>query len=216
MSCRGANQDPANSASQADESQTFIKFDNRLFKQELLEEPSPQQKKRGLTLRSPQSPPKRQRSDSMDSNRASMGDLSDADDRVALLVDQIDPFNGDDLTGTEMMDMRPISHDEIAAHMVPPLTPPLSVDEDSDQDSPGMHRSSEKLANISLTDEQLQKQQEQDDKAPEMEELKSSFIVRRPDTGFNKRVSIMERPMEIDTNLEIPAVNPEDYYNRAS
>lgn len=152
----------------------------------------------------------------MDSNRASIGDLSDVDDRVALLADQIDPFRGDDSMETEMTDMRPISHDEIAAHMVPPLTPPLSADEDSDQDSPGLHRSSEKLANFSLADEKLQTKQDQDDRAPEMEELKSSFIVRRPDTGLNKRVSIMERPMEIDTNLEIPAVNPEDYYHRAS
>lgn len=195
--------------------QTFIKFDNRLFKQELLEEPTPQQKKRGPTLRSPQSPPKRQRSDSMDSNRASIGDISDVDDRVALLADQIDPFRGNDLMETEMTDMRPISHDEIAAHMVPPLTPPLSADEESDQDSPGMHRSSEKFANISLTDEKLQEKQRPDAKAPEMEELQS-HIVRRPDNSLNKRVSIMERPMEIDTNLEIPAVNPEDYYNRAS
>lgn len=151
----------------------------------------------------------------MDSNRASMGDISDVDDRVALLADQIDPFRGDDLMETEMTDMRPISHDEIAAHMVPPLTPPLSADEESDQDSPGLHRSSEKLANISLADEKLQMNQEQDDKAPEMEELKKS-VVRRPDNGLNKRISIMERPMEIDTNLEIPAVNPEDYYSRAS
>lgn len=145
-----------------------------------------------------------------------MGDISDVDDRVALLSDQIDPFRGDDLPETEMTDMRPISHDEIAAHMVPPLTPPLSADEESDQDSPGLHRSSEKLANISLTDEKSQTKQGQDDKTPEMQELKTPFIVRRPDNGLNKRVSIMERPMEIDTNLEIPAVNPEDYYNRAS
>lgn len=145
-----------------------------------------------------------------------MGDISDVDDRVALLADQIDPFRGDDLMETEMTDMRPISHDEIAAHMVPPLTPPLSADEESDQDSPGLHRSSEKLANISLTDGRLETKQSQDDRTPEMEELKTPFIVRRPDSGLNKRVSIMERPMEIDTNLEIPTVNPEDYYNRAS
>lgn len=145
-----------------------------------------------------------------------MGDMSDVDDRVALLEDQIDPFRGDDLMETEMTDMRPISHDEIAAHMVPPLTPPLSADEESDQDSPGLHRSSEKLASISLTDGRVPTKQSQDDRTPEMEELKTPFIVRRPDSGLNKRVSIMERPMEIDTNLEIPTVNPEDYYHRAS
>lgn len=145
-----------------------------------------------------------------------MGDISDVDDRAALLADQVDPFGVGDLMETEMTNMRPISDDEIAAHMVPPLTPPLSGDEESDQESPGLHRSSEKLASISLTDGRPATKQGQDDRAPEMEELKTPFIVRRPDSGVNKRVSIMERPMEIDTNLEIPTVNPEDYYNRAS
>ena len=49
---------------------------------------------------------------------------------------------------------------------------------------------------------------------PEMEEMPSSFYVRRPPTALDKRESIMERPMEADANLEIPSVNPEDYYQK--
>lgn len=146
-----------------------------------------------------------------------MGDFSDVEERDALLADQFDPFSNDGPMETEMTDMRTISQDEIAAHIVPPLTPPLSGDEASDQGSPSLRRSSEKLAYISLTDDDRLETEQEMAKAPEMEELKAPFIVRRPESGaFNKRVSIMERPMEIDANLEIPAVNPEDYYHQPS
>lgn len=197
-----------------------MKRDNRLFIQELKEEPpsSPRDKKR-VAIRSPQSPPKRQRSDSIDSmatNRASIGDFSDGEDRAALLADQFeDGFDSDQIPDTEMADMRPISQDEIAAHMVPP-TPALSADDASDQGSPGMRRSCEQLANFSLNDDEPIVQQEEG-KAPEMEEqLKSPFIVRRPASSLDNRASIMERPMEIDANLEIPSVKPEDYYHQVS
>lgn len=199
--------------------QSFVKRDNRLFGQELKEEPpsSPRDKKR-VAVRSPLSPPKRQRSDSADSmatNRASIGDFSDGEDRAALLAGQFDVFETD-LTGdTEMADMRPISHDEIAAHLPPP-TPALSADDASDQDSPGMRRSSEKLANFSLNDAESSVQHEKG-KVPEMEEqLKTPFIVRRPAGSVDNRASIMEKPMEIDANLEIPGVDPEEYYHQAS
>lgn len=200
--------------------QSFVKRDNRFFGQELKEEPpsSPRDKKR-VAARSPHSPPKRQRSDSADSmasNRASIGDFSDGEDRAALLAGQFDDVFGPDLMGdTEMADMRPISHDEIAAHLAPP-TPALSADDASDQDSPGLRRSSEKLASFSLNDAEINVQQEMG-KTPEMEEqLKTPFIVRRPASSLDNRASIMERPMEIDANLEIPGVNPEEYYHQGS
>jgi len=71
--------------------QTFVRFDNRLFKQELIEE-SPKEKKRASNDL-PASPPKRhQREGSMDSmatNRASTGDISDRDE------DFMDMVNGE-------------------------------------------------------------------------------------------------------------------------
>lgn len=192
--------------------QTFIKYDNRLFKQELLEQPEPREKKR-VGFRSPDSPAKRQRSnsgDSMDSNRASPGDMSDGD-RAAIWADQIDPFGGvDGPLDTEMTDMRPISEDEIAAHMVPP-TPPLSTDGASDQDSPPViRRSTEQLANMSLNDHGAEAR-----KAPEMEELQTPFIVRRPASaqGIDRGESAMTWPV-IDENLAIPGSNPEEFYHQ--
>lgn len=168
-------------------------------------------------MRSPQSPPKRQRSDSADSmatNRASSGGFSDSEERAALLAEQFeDPFGGDEMMEMEMADMRPISQDEIAAHMVPP-TPPLSADGASDQDSLGLHRSAEKLANFSLNDDDAPGEEQDKGKSPEMEELKAPFIVRRPASAVDSRASIMEKPMEIDTKLEIPGVNPEEYYHQ--
>lgn len=203
--------------SYTDASQTFIKFDNRLFKQEQIEDNSQRDKKR-VVVRGSQSPPKRQRSDSADSmatNRASIGDLSDGEDRAALLADQFEHFGDGDGMETEMADMRPISEDEIAAHM-PPLTPPLSDGDASDLDSLGLRRSSERLAELSLDDGvALNGLQPQGVKGPEMEELKQPFIVRRPASALDNRVSIIERPMEIDANLEIPGVSPEEYYHQS-
>lgn len=151
----------------------------------------------------------------MATNRASIGDFSDGEDRAALLAGQFEDVLETDLAGdTEMADMRPISHDEIAAHLPPP-TPALSADDASDQESPGLRRSSERLANFSLDDMDAGAHQE-NGKTPEMEEqLKSPFIVRRPASALDNRASIMERPMEIDANLEIPGINPEEYYHRA-
>lgn len=145
----------------------------------------------------------------MATNRASTGGFSDSEDRAALLADQFGgDFGDDDAMDTELTDMRPISHDEIAAHIVPP-TPPLSADEASDQDSAGLRRSSEKLARFSLDDSQ-----QETGKTPEMEELKVPYIVRRPPSSLDNRASIMEAPMEIDANLEIPGVHPEEYYQQ--
>lgn len=146
----------------------------------------------------------------MDSNRASPGDMSDGD-RAAMWADQIDPFGGDEPLDTEMTDMRPISEDEIAAHMVPP-TPPLSTDGASDQDSPPViRRSTEQLANMSLNDHGAEAR-----KAPEMEELQTPFIVRRPASaqGIDRGESAMTWPV-IDENLAIPGSNPEEFYHQS-
>ncbi len=73
----------------------FARFDNRLFKQELIEE-RPNDKKRSSSV-SPASPSKRlQRSSSTDSlatNRASLGDLSDRDMADAPLIGDFDDDN---------------------------------------------------------------------------------------------------------------------------
>lgn len=224
--------------------QTFVKFDNRLFKQELLEEPAPADKKR-TAPHLPESPLKRQRSasvDSMATNRASIGDFSDVEERAALLGGQEltdDPFQyGDGAAplSTEMGDIRPIP--ELAASMGAPPSPPMSGRDDaSDHGSPGIRRSSERLARMSLDgksqegrgpegrslEETSQEAKSQGRKSqdgiaiPEMAERASPvspFIVRRPNGTINKRASIMDQAMEIDGSMELPAVdgNPEDYY----
>lgn len=229
--------------------QTFVKFDNRLFKQELLEEPAPADKKR-TAPHLPESPLKRQRSasvDSMATNRASIGDFSDVEERAALLGGQEltdDPFqygDGAAPVSTEMGDIRPIP--ELAASMGAPPSPPMSGGDDaSDHGSPGIRRSSERLARISL-DGKGQEGRSHEDKSqeerslevksqegksqggksqdgiaiPEMAERASPvspFIVRRPNGTIDKRASIMDQAMEIDGSMELPAVdgNPEDYY----
>lgn len=212
----------------ANTSQTFVKFDNRLFKQELLEEPTPTDKKRNAP-QLPESPLKRQRSTSVDSmatNRASLGDLSDVDDRVALLGDhesrdEIDPFRYGDGTatiGTEMEDMRPTPSQELAASMggAPPSPPMSARDDASDHGSPGIRRSSERLARISLDVKGQAGDAIEVPKAPEMAERASPvspFIVRRPNGNIDKRASIMDQAMEIDGSMELPVDgNPEDYY----
>lgn len=229
--------------------QTFVKFDNRLFKQELLEEPAPADKKR-TAPHLPESPLKRQRSasvDSMASNRASIGDFSDVEERAALLGGQElsdDPFqygDGAAPVSTEMGDIRPMP--ELAASMGAPPSPPMSGRDDaSDHGSPGIRRSSERLARISLDgksqegrgqegrshEETSQEAKSQEAKSqegknqdgiaiPEMAERASPvspFIVRRPNGTIDKRASIMDQAMEIDGSMELPAVdgNPEDYY----
>jgi hypothetical protein len=210
--------------------QTFVKFDNRLFKQELLEEPTHTDKKRNAP-QVPESPLKRQRSNSVDSmatNRASLGDFSDVGERDALLGDQehrddIDPFQlGDGLStlGTEMEDVRPTPSQELAALMggAPPSPPLSAIDDASDQDSPGMRRSSERLARISLDVKGGQAGDAMEVlKAPEMAERASPvspFFVRRPNGTIDKRASIMDQAMEIDDSMKLAAVdaNPEDYY----
>lgn len=202
----------------ADLVQTFVKFDNRLFRQEQIEDNSQGDKKR-VAIREPSSLPKRHRSgsaDSIASNRASIGDLSDGEDRAALLDDRFESFGENGVMGTELCDMRAISEDEIAAHMVPPPTPPLSGDDGSDQDLSELRRSSEKLADMSLRDEGMINGQQQGERAPEMAELKQPFIVRRPASAMDNRVSIIEKPMEVDPSLEIPGVSPEQYYHQPS
>lgn len=198
------------------ELQTFIKHDNRLFKQELIEQPEQREKKR-VGFRSPQSPAKRQRScsgDSMDSNRASLGDMSDGD-RAQIMADQMmDSFGGSNDSGidTEMMDMQPITDiqmaNEIAAHMPP--TPSLSADGSV---SPPIRRSTEQLANMSLD------KRNGDDKAPEMEELQAPFLVRRPASGQGGVVdqsateSLMTWPDIDETTAITGANNPEEFYH---
>lgn len=89
--------------------QNFVRFDNRLFKQEVKED-SPREKKRGA-FASPASPAKRRnRSSSVDSmatNRASIGDMDDDDMRDAPFEFD-EPFLGDsgDMgTATEMQEL---------------------------------------------------------------------------------------------------------------
>lgn len=210
---KAMNEEPA---PLSDALKTFVKFDNRLFKQELLEEPTPTDKKRNAP-QLPESPLKRQRSTSVDSmatNRASLGDFSDVEERAALLGDQEprdDPFQyGDGTMSTEMEDMRqPIPPQEPS--MGAPPSPPLSARDESDQGSPGMRRSSERLARISLDGKS---QGVEVPRAPEMAERAAPFIVRRPNGTIDKRASIMDQAMEIDGSMELPAVdgNPEDYY----
>lgn len=146
----------------------------------------------------------------MDSNRASPGDMSDGD-RAATWADQMDSFDNDGALDTKMTDMRPISEDEIAAHMVLP-TPPLSTDGASDQDSPPViRRSTEQLANMSLNEHGVAA-----GKAPEMEELQTPFIVRPSVSaqGIDQRESAMTWPV-IDENLAIPGSNPEEFYHQS-
>lgn len=207
-----------------------MKFDNRLFKQELLEEPTPADKKRNAP-QVPESPLKRQRSNSVDSmatNRASLGDFSDVGERDALLgdhepKDEFDPFQYGDGTATmstEMEDMRPTPSQEVAASMggAPPSPPMSARDEASDHGSPGIRRSSERLARISLDAKgQAGDAATEVPKAPEMAERVSPvspFIVRRPNGTVDKRASIMDQAMEIDGSMELSTQdgNPEDYY----
>ncbi|ROW05945.1 hypothetical protein VPNG_08477 [Cytospora leucostoma] len=217
---KALNEEPAPLSSAL---QTFVKFDNRLFKQELLEEPAPAEKKRNAP-QSSRSPPKRHRSDSIDSlatNRASIGDFSDAEERAALLGDpglEDDPFQIGDggLLGTELESIRPLPSDELAAAMGAPPSPPMSTRGDrSDHSSPGLKRSSERLANISLDDEAMT-EDTPEVRGPEMQERASPvspFIVRRPNGSIvDKRASIMDQAMEIDGNLEVVDGNPEDFY----
>ncbi|CAN8095893.1 unnamed protein product [Discula destructiva] len=199
--------------------QTFVKHDNRLFKQELIEQPEQRGEKR-LGFRTPQSPAKRQRSDSgdsMDSNRASPGDMSDGD-RAQMMQDQmLENFGGGSDIGmdTEMRDMQPISEDqmanEIAAHMPP--TPSLSADGSA---SPPIRRSTEQLANMSLADSEAVK-------APEMEELSAQapFIVRRPasaqDSRFDQPAEATMNWPDIDETTAISGGNnPEEFYHQSN
>ncbi|KAJ0114905.1 hypothetical protein J7T55_004647 [Diaporthe amygdali] len=210
----------------SDALKTFVKFDNRLFKQELLEEPTPTDKKRNAP-QLPESPLKRQRSNSVDSmatNRASLGDFSDVEERDALLGDQRlpdDPFQYGDGTATmstELEDMRSVRTQDLAATTGAPPSPPMSARDDaSDNGSPGMRRSSERLARISLDGKGQEGTTIEIPKGPEMAERASPvspFIVRRPNGTIDKRASIMDQAMEIDGSMELPAVsgNPEDYY----
>ncbi|OAA58950.1 ubiquitin interaction motif protein [Niveomyces insectorum RCEF 264] len=88
----------------SDALRTFVRFDNRFFKQELLEE-TPRERKR-MPAEDPTSPSKRQqRSNSIDSlasNRASIGEYSDRDmDDVPLLDKQFAIDEGFDETFDE-------------------------------------------------------------------------------------------------------------------
>lgn len=224
---KALNEEPA---PLSDALKTFVKFDNRLFKQELLEEPPLTEKKRNAP-QVPESPLKRQRSNSVDSmatNRASLGDFSDVGERDALLGDQgsreeIDPFqygDGTAVMSTEMEDLRPTPSQELAASMggAPP-SPPMSVGDDdaSDHGSPGIRRSTERLARISLDAKGQAGDAIDTPKVPEMAERVSPvspFIVRRPNGTVDKRASILEQAMEIDGSMELSVsdVNPEDYY----
>lgn len=200
-----------------------MKFDNRLFKQELLEEPTPADKKRNAP-QLPGSPPKRQRSNSVDSmatNRASLGDFSDVEERAALLGDQEsrnDPFQFGDGTATMSTEMQPIPSQDLAATAGAPPSPPMSAEDDaSEHGSPGMRRSSERLARLSLDGKGQDADTMEVPRGPEMAERASPvspFIVRRPNGTVDKRASIMDQAMEIDGSMEMPVVdgNPEDYY----
>lgn len=160
----------------------------------------------------------------MATNRASLGDFSDVEERDALLGDQRlpdDPFQYGDGTATmstELEDMRPVRTQDLAATTGAPPSPPMSARDDaSDNGSPGMRRSSERLARISLDGKGQEGTTIEIPKGPEMAERASPvspFIVRRPNGTIDKRASIMDQAMEIDGSMELPAVsgNPEDFY----
>ncbi|KAL1862553.1 hypothetical protein Daus18300_008512 [Diaporthe australafricana] len=217
---KALNEEPA---PLSDALRTFVKLDNRLFKQELLEEPTPADKKRNAP-QLPGSPLKRQRSNSVDSmatNRASLGDFSDVEERAALLGDQEsrnDPFQFGDGTATMSTEMQPILSQDLAATAGAPPSPPMSAGDDaSEHGSPGMRRSSERLARLSLDGKGQEADTMEVPRGPEMAERASPvspFIVRRPNGTVDKRASIMDQAMEIDGSMELPVVdgNPEDYY----
>lgn len=103
----------------SDALQTFVRFDNRLFKQELIQEP-PRDKKRGA-FTSPASPSKRvTRStsyDSINTNAASAGDLDD-DMRDAPFETE-DPFLSGDGAGAEQQGQM---LESLIDTSIPPLT----------------------------------------------------------------------------------------------
>ncbi|EON98617.1 putative ubiquitin interaction motif protein [Phaeoacremonium minimum UCRPA7] len=198
--------------------QLFVRFDNRLFKQEVIEE-SPLERKRGANA-SPQSPFKRQHRDransvdSMASNRASVGDLSDEDRNVVF--DQ-DPFQeGDGSLGTEMqplIDMTDLSaqsapvesseppKSEVYGHARLP-TPPYTTF-DSEVDSPTLSRQSLRLANVSLDEQSTITGTESQAREPEMQERNTSnFLARSDKRSVDNRASIMDMDMEIPSEFE--------------
>lgn len=148
----------------------------------------------------------------MATNRASLGDFSDVEERAALL--------GDQGSGAQGLSDDPFQYGDGTASMGAPPSPPMSArgnddDDASDHGSPGMRRSSERLARISLDGKSGPAIEVP--RAPEMAERASPvspFIVRRPNGTIDKRASIMDQAMEIDGSMELPAVdgNPEDFY----
>lgn len=159
----------------------------------------------------------------MATNRASLGDFSDVEERAALLSDhgpEDDPFGADNggLLGTELESMGSMPSAELAAAMgagAPPSPPMSAKDDRSEHSSPGLRRSSERLANISLNEEQMT-EDTTEARGPEMQERAlpvSPFLVRRPNgTIVDKRASILDQAMEIDGSMEVVDGNPEDYY----
>lgn len=165
-----------------------------------------------------------------------MGDFSDVEERAALLSEhglEDDPFQFGDGLGTELGDVQPQASSEWAAALAgtgappsaelvaafggAPPSPPMSAKEDrSEHGSPGLRRSSERLANISLNDQPMTEETPADKRGPEMQERAtpvSPFIARRPnDAVVDKRASILDQAMEIDGSLEVVDANPEDYY----
>lgn len=201
--------------------QTFVKHDNHGFKKDVIEEvqtpEQPEREKKRVGFKNPESPAKRQRSDSgdsMDSNRASVGDMSEGD-LAQMMQDQMqDNFGGSNDSGvedTEMTDMQPMSEaqmaNEIAAHLPP--TPSGSADGSA---TPPMRRSTEKMSDLTLGESNGAK-------APEMTELQAPFIVRRPASG---QENSLDQPMEPVMNWpiidEATAIsggnNPEDFYHQ--
>lgn len=193
----------------------FVKFDNRLFKQELIEE-SPLERKRGANA-SPQSPFKRQHRDransmdSMASNRASVGDISD-EDRNAVF--EQDPFqDGDGSIDTEMPPLIDMSDPSAAPEQSNPHnqsasgnerlpTPPYTTF-DSGAESPTVNRQSLRLANVSLDEENAGSASEPQARPPEMQERTASvFLARSDKRSVDNRASIMDMDMEIPSEFE--------------
>lgn len=152
--------------------------------------------------------------DSMASNRASVGDLSDEDRNMTF--DQ-DPFqSGDGSFGTEMqplIDMTNNSAESAPAESSEPLksevydhtrlpTPPYTTF-DAEVDSPTMSRQSLRLANVSLDEQNTGSGSEAQARGPEMQErTTSSFLARSDKRLVDNRASIMDMDMEIPSEFD--------------
>ena len=185
----------------SDALKSFVKLDNRLFKQELLQSDrlghsnSPD-KKRSAVLGADSQSKRRQRSNSMDSmatNQASAGDLDD-DMRDA-------PFDSDSLFGPvgdfaaekthgqdDLPDLVEIPPTTRESNVMPPPygndaeLPPYGDDIEMETgECPALDPESARLAQVSLSSSPP--------KAPEMQERSTSVFLTRPSNGIAANAS---------------------------